>query len=338
MTSPFTPYLRGAMGDEPLSDSDITAAFDLMLKGDVDPVQAGAFLAALKVRGEKPSEIAAAARAMRAAAISFDGPEGAVDTCGTGGDGANTYNISTATAIVLAACDVPVAKHGNKAVSSASGSSDVLTALGVNVTAGPEKAEACLNAIGLAFLFAPHHHPAVKHVAPVRAALGVRTLFNLLGPLTNPAGAKRQLMGVYDKSLMVPIAETLLALGAVRAWVVHGDDGLDELTVTGPSHVAILRDGSVVSRTLTPAEAGLSRHDAADLVGGDAQTNAEALRAVLDGDKGAYRDAVLLNAAAGLIVAGVEDDLAPAAVRAIKAIDGGAAKAKLDALIQYTNS
>ncbi|MEM9421378.1 MAG: anthranilate phosphoribosyltransferase [Pseudomonadota bacterium] len=338
MTSPFTPYLQQALSRDAVSAEDITTAFDIMLKGEVDPIQAGAFLAALKVRGETQTEIAAAATAMRATAISFEGPDGAVDTCGTGGDGANTYNISTATAIVLAACDVPVAKHGNKAVSSASGSSDVLSALGVDISISPDKAEACLNAIGIAFLFAPNHHPAVKHVAPVRAALGVRTLFNLLGPLTNPAGARRQLLGVYDKSLMVPIAETLKALGAVSAWVVHGDDGLDELTVTGPSHVAILRDGSVVNRTLTPAEAGLSRHDADALVGGDATTNADALRALLDGDKNAYRDAVLLNAAAGLIVAGKDEDLAPGAQRAAHAIDSGAAKEKLNALIQYTAS
>lgn len=338
MSDAFRPYLLEATAGHPLADADMTAAFGLLLEGTVDPIQAGAFLAALKVRGETPGEIAAAARAMRQAAIGFDGPEDAVDTCGTGGDGANTFNISTATAIVLSACGVPVAKHGNKAVSSASGSSDVLSALGVDITIGPERAEACLKAIGIAFLFAPNHHPAVRHVAPVRAALGVRTLFNLLGPLTNPAGAKRQLLGVYDKALTVPIAETLKSLGAHRAWVVHGDDGLDELTVTGPSHVAILDQGRVVSRTLSPAEAGLARHDASALVGGDAQTNADALRALLDGAPGAYRDAVLLNCAAGLIVAGVEEDLAPAARRAANAIDRCDAVRKLDTLVQYTTS
>lgn len=334
----FKDVLKAAADGVPLTPAQIEGAFSLLLKGEVDPVQAGAFLMALKIRGETPAEIAAAATAMRAAAISFEGPEGAVDTCGTGGDGANTYNISTATAIVLAACGVPVAKHGNKAVSSASGSSDVLTALGVDITIGPERAAACLKDIGIAFLFAPHHHPAVRHVAPIRQALGVRTLFNLLGPLTNPARAKRQLMGVYDKALCRPIAETLQQLGAVHAWVVHGSDGLDELTVTGPSHVAFLKDGQVTEQTISPADASLSHHDTADLTGGDPEENAAALNALLAGEKNAYRDAVLFNTAAGLIVADQETDLKNAADRAALAIDSGTAKQKLNALIQYTTS
>ncbi|MEM6649305.1 MAG: anthranilate phosphoribosyltransferase [Pseudomonadota bacterium] len=337
MTSDFTSLLTAASTGRPLSADQMQHAMTLLLGGDVDPVQAGAFLMALKVRGETTDEIAAAATAMREAAIGFDGPEDAIDTCGTGGDGANTYNISTATAILLSACSVPVAKHGNKAVSSASGSSDVLTALGVNVAAGPDRAKACLKDIGLAFLFAPHHHPAVRHVAPIRAALGVRTLFNLLGPLTNPAKAKRQLLGVYDKALVRPIAETLNALGTTRAWVVHGADGLDELTVTGPTYVCALEDGKLRDFTVTPEEAGLSQHTARDLVGGDADTNAQAMHELFAGTPSAYRDAVVLNTAAGLVVAGAENDLAKAARRAEAALDEGRAAAKLNAFVEYTN-
>ena len=337
MSDAFQPFLTRAVSGTPLSTDEMRGAIDLLLEGNVDPVQSGAFLTALKMRGETAEEIAGAAMAMRAAAISFEGPEGAVDTCGTGGDGANTYNISTATALVLAACGVPVAKHGNRGVSSASGSSDVLTALGVAIDGAPEKAKACLEEVGIAFLFAPSHHPAMRHMAPIRKALGMRTLFNLLGPLTNPAGAKRQLLGVYDRSLLMPIAETLHTLGSVAAWVVHGSDGLDELTVTGESYVAVLENGLIEERTVTPEEAKLERHPAEALKGGSPAENALALHRLLDGESGAYRDAVVLNTAAGLIVGGRTDDLATGARIAETVIDSGAAKQLLVNFIAHTN-
>ncbi|MGV6820609.1 MAG: anthranilate phosphoribosyltransferase [Parvularcula sp.] len=338
MSETFSQLLKLAAAGQVLESAQMQRAFSQLLSGTVDPIQSGAFLVALKVRGETPEEIVAAARAMREAALSFEGPADAIDTCGTGGDGANTFNISTATAIVLAACGVPVAKHGNRAVSSASGSSDVLAALGVKLDIPREHAAACLKKIGIAFLFAPHFHPAIRHVAPVRKALGVRTLFNLLGPLTNPAGAKRQLLGVYDRALTAPIAEALKSLGATRAWVVHGADGLDELTVTGPSFISELKDGVVADRTVQPEEARLMTHNAGELVGGDAATNAEAIHELFAGGLPAYRDAVLLNAAAGLIVSGWDDDLPAAAAHARQAIETGAAREKLDQLVAFTQS
>ncbi len=337
MKTDFRPFLARAAEGIPLTSEEMTAAMGLLLDGKVDPIAAGAFLMALKVRGETPEEIAGAALAMRAAAIGFEGPEDAVDTCGTGGDGAETYNISTATALVLAACGVPVAKHGNRSVSSASGSSDVLTSLGVAIDGGAEVAKSCLEETGIAFLFAPNHHPAMKHMAPVRQALGVRTLFNRLGPLTNPAGAKRQLLGVYDQSLLLPIAETLRDLGSVSAWVVHGTDGLDELTVTGDSHVAIVRDSMIIEKMVSPEEAKLERHPPEALKGGSPSENALALHKLLDGEPGAYRDAVVLNTAAGLIVAGRTDDLAAGARMAETVIDSGGAKQLLVNFIAYTN-
>ena len=242
-----------------LSDPEMTAAMTALLDGAASPVEIATFLTALKMRGETVEEIAAAARAMRDRSVRLTAPAGAIDTCGTGGDGAKTWNISTAVAFVLAGCGLPVAKHGNKAVSSASGSSDILSHLGVNLAAPLPVIERALSEIGIAFLFAPAHHPAVRHVAPVRAEMGVRTIFNLLGPLTNPAGAPHQLLGVYDRALCRPLAETLLALGSRAAWVVHGSDGLDELTLTGPSHVAALKDGEVSEFEVTPEDFGLSR-------------------------------------------------------------------------------
>ncbi|ADM10691.1 anthranilate phosphoribosyltransferase [Parvularcula bermudensis HTCC2503] len=336
MTDGFAPFLARVAEGIPLTAEEMARAMGHLLQGQVEPAAAGAFLVALKVRGETPEEIIGAARAMRAAATSFQGPEDAVDTCGTGGDGANTFNISTATAIVLSACGVPVAKHGNRAVSSQSGSSDVLTALGVDVTIPPAQAKAALRDLGLAFLFAPNHHPAMRHVAPVRKALGVRTLFNMLGPLTNPAGAKRQLLGVYDTSLLTPIAEALRDLGSTKAWVVHGSDGLDELTVTGISHVAALEDGEITHLTVEPEQAGLDRHPPEALTGGDATDNARALTRLLEGEPGAYRDAVILNTAAGLVIAGRTASLNEGARLAEVEIDSGKAKALLDRFVTFT--
>ena len=316
----------------------MTAAMADMLSGAADPMRVAALLTALRLRGETPEEIAAGAAAMRAQARMITAPPGTVDTCGTGGTGLHTLNVSTATALVLAALGVPVAKHGNRAASSLSGSSDVLGALGVRTDLTPERAEGVLGRLSLAFLFAPNHHPAVAHVMPVRRALGFRTIFNLLGPLSNPAGAKRQLMGVYDGALCRPLAEALRALGSERAWIVHGEDGLDELTVCGPNRVCVLDGGRITERTVAPEEAGLPRHPVGALTGGAPEANADAMRALLDGARGAYRDAVALNAAAGLIVAGRTDGLAVGARLAERALDDGSAKFVLGRLVSETNA
>lgn len=337
MSTDFTPFLTRVAEGFPLSGSEMEIAIGLLLDGEVDPIAAGAFLMALKVRGETPEEISGAAKAMRLAAIGFQGPEDAVDTCGTGGDGQHTYNISTATALVLAACGVPVAKHGNKSVSSASGSSDVLSALGVAIDGGVDLARNCLDEVGIAFLYAPNHHPAMKYMAPVRKSLSTRTIFNLLGPLTNPAGAKRQLLGVYDPALMKPIAQTLRELGSLSAWIVHGTDGLDELTVTGDTHIVTLKDGEIAELTVSPEDAMLDRHPEGALRGGSPAENALALHKLLDGESGPYRDAVVLNTAAGLIVAGRTEDLATGARMAETVIDSGGAKRLLVDFIAYTN-
>lgn len=324
----------------PLSTAEMSSAMMLMLSGTAAQDDIASFLLALKARGETPTEIMAAAQIMRQKATSFSGPVSALDTCGTGGDGAHTFNISTTVAFVLAGCGVPLAKHGNKAVSSASGSSEVLAALGVNLAAPLNVVQACLHEIGITFLFAQRHHPAVQHVAAVRARLKVRTLFNLLGPLANPAGAKYQLLGVYEKTLTTPMAQALKGLGTISAWVVHGADGLDELTITGPSHVSALTpDGRITNFVVTPEEAGLACGDPAALVGGDPQHNAAALQALLAGatDMTAYRNIVLLNAAAGLVVAGKVPTLRAGVCLAEKAIDSGAAGEKLSQLVRRTN-
>ena len=320
----------------PVPDDAMTGAMDEMLSGAADPMRVAGLLAALAARGETPAEIAAGARAMRANALTIRAPDGTIDTCGTGGTGLHTLNVSTATAIVLASLGVPVAKHGNKAASSLSGSADVLSALGVRTGLPPARSEAILAETGLVFLFAPAHHPAAAHVAPVRRALGCRTIFNLLGPLANPAGARRQLMGVNDDALRAPMAEALAAMGSERAWVVHGEDGLDELTVCGESRACVLSDGTITERTVTPEEAGLTRHAPGALRGGDPAHNAAALRRMLAGEPGAYRDAVVLNAGAGLIVAGRTDDLAAGARMAEAAINDGRASAALDRLVAAT--
>jgi anthranilate phosphoribosyltransferase len=261
-----------------------------------------------------------------------------MDIVGTGGDGAGTYNISTATAFVVAACGVPVAKHGNRALSSKSGAADVLAALGVNLELGPRGIAHCIREAGLGFMFAPAHHAAMKHVGPSRVELGTRTIFNILGPLSNPAGTKRQLIGVFARKWVEPIAEAMNKLGADAVWVVHGSDGLDEITTTGPTSVAALQDGKVRSFEISPADIGLATAKAQDLKGGDAQTNAAAIRALFAGDKGAFRDIVLFNAAAALVVAGKAGDLAEGAKLAAKAIDDGGAADRLAALVAVSNA
>lgn len=320
-----------------LTEAEAETAFETIMSGDATPAQIGAFLMGLRVRGETIEEITAAARIMRAKAFRINAPANAIDTCGTGGDASGTYNISTAVAIVAAACNVPVAKHGNRALSSKSGSADVLTALGVKVDADMALVEKALSSINIGFLMAPRHHNAMRHVAGPRVELGTRTIFNLLGPLSNPAGAKRQVLGVFALQWVEPLALVLGRLGAERAWVVHGSDGLDELTTTGPSKVAELKNGAVSLFEITPEEAGLPRARAQDLKGGDAEANAAALRGVLEGKPGAYRDIVLLNTAAALMVADKAGSLKDGVAIAAKAIDSGAAEATLTRLAAITN-
>ena len=337
MADGFKPLLAKLVDGRILSADEAHAFFAACLRGEPTPAQVAAAVTALRIRGETVEEIAAFATAMREAARTLDHPYDAIDTCGTGGDGQHTFNISTAAALVLAGAGLKVAKHGNRAMSSKSGSSDVLSVLGVNLQAGPEQQRRSLDEAGIAFLFAPAYHGAMRHVGPVRAEIGFRTVFNLLGPLSNPAGARRQVMGVYDPRLLEPLAEVLGRLGATRAWTVHGQ-GLDELTTTGETEVAEWKDGAVRRFTVTPEEAGLPRADLDDLRGGDAEENALALRALLDGATGAYRDIVLLNAAAALVVADRAADLAEGAAQAAAVIDDGRAAKALADLVEATNA
>ena len=337
MAEGFKPLLAKLVDGRILSADEAHAFFAACLRGEPTPAQVAAAVTALRIRGETVEEIAAFATAMREAARTLDHPYDAIDTCGTGGDGQHTFNISTAAALVLAGAGLKVAKHGNRAMSSKSGSSDVLSVLGVNLQAGPAQQRRSLDEAGIAFLFAPAYHGAMRHVGPVRAEIGFRTVFNLLGPLSNPAGAKRQVMGVYDPRLLEPLAEVLGRLGATRAWTVHGQ-GLDELTTTGETEVAEWKDGTVRRFTVTPEDAGLPRASLDALRGGDAEENAAALRALLDGAKGAYRDIVLLNAAAALVVADRAADLAEGAALAAKVIDDGRAARALADLVEATNT
>jgi anthranilate phosphoribosyltransferase len=298
----------------------------------------GGFLMALRTRGETVDEYAAAATVMRAKCNPVTAPAGAIDIVGTGGDGKGTLNISTATAFVVAGAGVTVAKHGNRNLSSKSGAADALTELGLNVMVGPEVVERCLNEAGIGFMMAPMHHPAIRHVMPVRAELGTRTIFNILGPLTNPAGVRRQLTGAFSPALIRPMAETLLALGSEKAWLVHGSDGTDEISICGPTSVSAVENGAVRDFSIHPEEAGLTPRPFEAILGGTPAENAAAFRALLDGASGAYRDAVLLNAAAALVVADRAASLTDGVAMARTAIDSGAAKAKVDALRRLTNA
>jgi anthranilate phosphoribosyltransferase len=320
-----------------LSEQDAEAAFQAILEGQASEAEIGAFLMGLRVKGETIGEIAAGARVLRARMTPVEAPPEAMDCCGTGGDARGTFNVSTAVAFVLAGAGIPVAKHGNRALSSRSGSSDVLDALGVKIGSDPALIAREIREAGLGFMMAPLHHGAMKNVAATRQALGIRTIFNLLGPLINPARVKRQLVGVFSESWIEPMAEALIGLGSERAWVVHGE-GLDELTTTGPSHVVEARGGRIRRFTVTPDEAGLKPASASDLIGGDAETNAAALKSVLAGGTGAYRDIVLLNAAACFIIAGKAETLMDGADLAAKTIDSGSAKAALDKLIAISNA
>jgi anthranilate phosphoribosyltransferase len=334
----FKPILAKVASGMTLTRAEAEAAFDDLLSGDVTPAQMGGFLMALRVRGETVDEFAGAASAMRSKMLRVKAPEGAIDIVGTGGDGSGSYNVSTLASILTAACGVPVAKHGNRALSSRSGASDVLTALGVVVGQKPEQIEKCLQEAKLGFMMAPNHHAATRHVAPVRVEFGTRTIFNILGPLSNPASVKRQLTGVFSRNLIEPMAQTLGQLGSEAAWVVHGSDGLDELTTTGVTYVAELKDGKVRTFEVTPEDAGLARAKSEDLKGGDPEYNAKALRDVLEGAQTAYRDIALLNAAAALIVAGKARDLKDGVSQAAAAIADGRAKQTLAVLIACTSA
>ncbi len=329
--------LIGAAADGPLTRAQAETAFAALFEGEATPSQIGGLLMALRTRGETVDEYAAAAAVMRAKCNAVTAPDGAMDIVGTGGDGKGTLNISTATAFVVAGAGVPVAKHGNRNLSSKSGASDALEKMGINVMVGPQVVEKALNEAGIGFMMAPMHHPAIAHVMPTRQELGTRTIFNILGPLTNPAGVKRQLTGAYSRHLIRPMAETLGQLGSERAWLVHGSDGTDELTITGISWVAALEeDGSVKEVEIHPEDAGLPVHPFEEIVGGTPEENAVAFRQLLDGAPSAYREAVRLNAAAALVVAGKADDLRTGAEMAAESIDSGAAKAKIEAVARIT--
>jgi anthranilate phosphoribosyltransferase len=312
-------------------------AFDSMMSGEVTPSQIGALLMGLRMRGETVDEITGAVTAMRAKMLTVAAPDDAVDVVGTGGDASGSYNISTCAAFIVAGAGAPVAKHGNRALSSRSGAADVLMALGVKIDIPPEMISACIERAGIGFMFAPAHHPAMKHVGPTRVELGTRTIFNLLGPLSNPAGVKRQMVGVFSRQWVEPLAHVLKNLGSVHAWVVHGSDGLDEITTSGPTAVAALEHGAVTTFEITPEELGLARLKPDALRGGEAAANAEALKAVLEGRKGPYRDVAVLNAAAALVVAGKVKTLADGVRLAGHTIDSGAAEATLDRLIAVSN-
>lgn len=320
-----------------LSADEMQFTLDQLTGGALQPEQMGAFLLKLRERGETIEEITGAARLLRARMAPVEAPPGTIDIVGTGGDGHHTYNVSTCATFVAAGAGARVAKHGNRSVSSLSGASDVLSALGVKLEVPPAVISRAIADAGVGFMWAPMHHPAMKVWAPVRAALGVRTMFNVLGPICNPAGVQRQVVGVYDRRWLEPIAHVLANLGSTHAWVVHGQDGLDELSTTGPTTVAELKNGSVTVFEITPEDAGLPRVSLAQLKGGDAAVNATALRAVLDGEAGPYRDIVLLNSAAALVVAGIAADLKDGVAKAAKAIDDGSARAALDRLVRITN-
>jgi anthranilate phosphoribosyltransferase len=320
-----------------LDEGEIRTALEVMTEGHATQAQMGAFLMALRVRGETVEEITGAAQMMRSRMNRVEVAPGAVDIVGTGGDGIGTYNVSTCAALVAAGAGLRVAKHGNRSVSSISGASDVLTALGVKLDVPFDTISRCVAEAGIGFMWAPMHHPAMKHWAPVRAELGIRTIFNLLGPISNPAGVKRQVVGVFSWQWVEPIAHVLNKLGAEHVWVVHGHDGVDELTTTGSTDVAEVKNGQVTVFEVTPADAGLAPAKLSDLKGGDAQTNAAAIRDVLAAKKGPFRDIVLLNCAAALIVGGKAANLTDGVALAAHAIESGAARAALDQLVAITN-
>ncbi|MEW6644444.1 MAG: anthranilate phosphoribosyltransferase [Pseudomonadota bacterium] len=321
-----------------LSQQEAAVAFDRMMSGEATPSQMGGLLMALRVRGETVDEITGAVSAMRAKMLRVKAPPDAVDVVGTGGDGSGSVNVSTCASFIVAGTGTPVAKHGNRALSSKSGAADCLAALGVRIDLSPDDVGRCIAEAGIGFMFAPTHHPATKNVNPTRTELATRTIFNLLGPLSNPAGVKRQLVGVFSRQWVQPLAQVLKNLGSESAWVVHGSDGLDEITLTGPTFVASLHNGEIRSFEITPEEVGLTRVEPGALKGGQADDNAAALQAVLEGKPGAYRDVALLNAAATLVVAGRANTLAEGVALGKQSLDSGAALRKLEHLIAVSNA
>ena len=330
------PLIAKVANGESLNREDARTAFDILMSGEATPSQIGGFLMALRVRGETVDEIVGAVSSMRARMLPVSAPANAIDIVGTGGDGIGTYNISTLASIIVACTGLPVAKHGNRALSSKSGTADALSALGVKLDIGPDLIARCIAEAGLGFMFAQMHHSAMRHVGPSRVELGTRTIFNLLGPLSNPAGAKRQLLGVFSPRWLVPLAEVLRDLGSESIWVVHGD-GMDEVTTTGVTHVAALEDGKIRTFDLTPKDFGVDVAAMADLKGGDGIANAAALRDVLSGKRNAYRDVSLCNAAAALVIAGKAETLGQAMAIVSEALDSGAAAAALDRLVLVSN-
>jgi len=324
--SNFGELLKRVVSGAHLDASQAAEAFGAIMRGEVSEAGMAALLTALSVRKPTVAEIVGAVRAMRNAMQTVAAPANAIDVCGIGGDGSGTLNVSTATAFVVAACGVPVAKHGNRSMSSQTGAADVLDALGVSTDLGPEAAAASLRETGFCFLFAPRYHTAMKQVAPVRRELGFRTIFNLIGPLSNPAGVRRQLIGVFSKEWLEPVAESLRELGTDAAWIVHSDDGLDEISIAAPTQIAVLEGRNISRRTVTPEDAGLSRSPLSAIAGGDARANAAAIRALLAGERSAFRDIVVLNTAAALLLAGRVVDFRKGAALAAETIDSGRAK------------
>jgi anthranilate phosphoribosyltransferase len=329
-------FIGIAASGKALSQDEAVQAFDIMMSGEATPAQIGGLLMALRVRGENIDEITGAVSAMRSKMLPVNIGVDAIDIVGTGGDQSGSYNVSTCAAFVAAGAGVPVAKHGNRALSSRSGAADTLAALGINIEIGPDHIAHCVDQAGIGFMFAPVHHPAMKHVGPARVELGTRTIFNLLGPLTNPAGVKRQLVGVFAPEWVEPIAHVLKKLGSESVWVVHGD-GLDEITTAGITKVAALENGEVRSFEIEPEAFGLRRVEPQDLKGGSADENAVSLLSVLDGAHGAYRDITLFNAAAGLVIAGAAPDLKAGIEKAAHSIDSGAARSVLRKLVHISN-
>src|SRR5438552_2106682 len=325
-------------GGQSLSREEARSAFDVLMSGEATPSQIGGFLMALRVRGETVDEITGAVEIMREKMTKVEAPADAIDIVGTGGDASGSYNISTCAAFVTAGTGLRIAKHGNRALSSKSGSADVLAALGVKIDLMPEQISRCIKEAGCGFMFAPAHHSSMKHVGPSRVELGTRTIFNLLGPLSNPAGVKRQVTGVFAKAWVEPLAHVLNNLGSERAWICHGEGGFDEIVPCGTSWIADLKGGKVTLSEIRPEDVGIARSSPADLKGGDAAYNAEALRGVLEGKKNAFRDAAVMTAAAALLVAGKAKDLKEGVAQAQKSVDGGAARQVLETLVKVSNA
>jgi anthranilate phosphoribosyltransferase len=337
VTDAFKALIGKVATGATLTRDEASGAFEQMFAGEATPSQMGALLMGLRVRGETVDEIAGAVSAMRSKMLRVTAPVDAIDVVGTGGDASGSFNISTCAALIVAGAGVPVAKHGNRALSSRSGAADVLTALGVNINLSPEAVGRCITEAGIGFMFAPAHHPAMKNVGPTRVELGTRTIFNLLGPLSNPAGVKRQMVGVFSKQWTTPLAQVLKSLGTERAWIVHGSDGLDEITTSGPTSVTALEDGAIKTFEISPEEFGLRKVKPEALRGGDAAENAQAALNVLKGKASAFRDVALFNAAAALVVAGKAKDLKDGLHAAAHAVDSGEAEGRLDRLIKVSN-